>query len=533
VVSRALYNWLAGAAASIQTSEVCRIPVTKPNPIRTRRTEKGIALLISIFILLLISVMAIALIVASGTESALAGNYRSSTGVYYAALAGLEEARGRLALKNPNAFQNTNPGFFPGPGNTLTIGNILYVLNPSPTENAANILTTYQDTDYNNEFGPNKLASATITTTSSVWNTAPLNGLGVTGPLYKWVRINPVSEQSLGIDTSPYDGTIDPTPVYYDGANLNDRNNGGQVLEITSLAALPNGSEKMVQYLVAPNSGIFVPFPAAVTLLGNNVDYTGPNSGTWFVNGNDTITLGNCNPGASVYAVGYYNGSDSSRSNIDTGTFTGHATNYTGQGGFTPNLGNISGSIPASLQKPSQLDALGTSITQIADVVITPTPPSTSIDGSQLSAATPSMSSSNPITVVVNGDLDLTSWHNTGYGLLLVTGTLTYDPDASWYGAVVLIGQASMVGSRAGSGKFVGGMFLAKTRDASGNLFPDPNLPSNSGSGFTPPDPRAYGSNIELTPTMGGSGVYYSSCWIKAALPTGNYTVLSFHEISQ
>ena len=41
--------------------------------IRAKQAEKGIALLISIFILLLISVVAIALIVSSGTETALAG----------------------------------------------------------------------------------------------------------------------------------------------------------------------------------------------------------------------------------------------------------------------------------------------------------------------------------------------------------------------------------------------------------------------------------------------------------------------------
>ncbi len=44
------------------------------------------------------------------------------------------------------------------------------------------------------------------------------------------------------------------------------------------------------------------------------------------------------------------------------------------------------------------------------------------------------MSLSNPMTVVVNGDLDLSGWHNAGFGLLLVTGTLHYDPDASWNG---------------------------------------------------------------------------------------------------
>src|SRR2546421_12903018 len=85
---------------------------------RKRRTEEGIALLISIFILLLISIVAIALIVSSGTESALAGNYRSSTGVYYAALSGLEEARGRLLSKNPDAFTTTNASNFLPPAGT-------------------------------------------------------------------------------------------------------------------------------------------------------------------------------------------------------------------------------------------------------------------------------------------------------------------------------------------------------------------------------------------------------------------------------
>src|SRR6266850_4486073 len=105
------YNWLGAAAVSIPISEAEGIEVSARNTIRKRRREAGIALLISIFVLLLISVVAIALIVSSGTESALAGNYRSSTGVYYAALAGLEEARGRLVVKNPNSFNTTAGGF--------------------------------------------------------------------------------------------------------------------------------------------------------------------------------------------------------------------------------------------------------------------------------------------------------------------------------------------------------------------------------------------------------------------------------------
>src|SRR5271170_7422057 len=69
---------------------------------RARTAESGVALLISLFALLLICVVGIALIMASGTDSALTGNYHSATSVYYAALAGLEEGRGRMLVKSPN-----------------------------------------------------------------------------------------------------------------------------------------------------------------------------------------------------------------------------------------------------------------------------------------------------------------------------------------------------------------------------------------------------------------------------------------------
>jgi len=254
------------------------------------------------------------------------------------------------------------------------------------------------------------------------------------------------------------------------------------------------------------------------------VDYTGPFVNSWQVTGNDTISLGSCTPGASVWAIGYYNNSDASYNSITASGAVAtppYRNNYTGVGGggVKPNVGYIGASIPGTFQKPSQLDALAQSITQNADAVI---------PGPAIGANLPSaMSPSNLMTVVVNGDLDLTGWHDQGYGLLLVTGNLTYDPDASWYGIVLLIGQGYMAGSHSGSGQFVGGVFLAKTRNTSGTLFPDPNLPNSNGTGGT------YGSNIQFNSSMGGQGVYYSSCWINAALPTGRYNILSFHEISQ
>jgi len=126
----------------------------KQQRVRNSKSEEGIALLISIFVLLLISVVAIALIVSSGTESALAGNYRSSTGVYNAAIAGLEEVRARLRPSTPISFKNTDPAFLPSGGASLVPCAPVYMINPLGGENVTPWVpgSTYADTEFNQEF---------------------------------------------------------------------------------------------------------------------------------------------------------------------------------------------------------------------------------------------------------------------------------------------------------------------------------------------------------------------------------------------
>jgi len=174
-------------------------------------------------------------------------------------------------------------------------------------------------------------------------------------------------------------------------------------------------------------------------------------------------------------------------------------------------VGNTSGlKMNLNWLTPSGLDAVVQDITNGADAVITgPATPSSFPSG---------MSASNPMTIVVNGDLNLNGWHNTGYGLLLVTGTLKYDPDASWQGVVLIIGQGNFVSTRGGTGEIDGAMFIAKTRDASGNLLADPNL---GGSSFSQ---TGSGSNQ-------GLGIRYNSCLARSAVGPITYKVVSFREI--
>jgi len=508
--------------------------VSARNTIRRRRREAGIALLISIFVLLLISVVAIALIVSSGTESALAGNYRSSTGVYYAALAGLEEARGRLLAKNPSSFKITDPsGFLPAPGTPLNIGDAYYVINPLAGETVApwdvGTSTTYPDLEFGLEFASSGFSQPANPSPSanSVWNRSPLNSLNVPGPLYKWVRINAVSEVSLKLDVDHDNLADSTTPLYYD-VSLSRFSNSStvgpqvlpQVLEITSFAVLPNGSQKLVQYLVAPVPLTLPPFLAALTLSGSNGSdpmFQAPanNNGyavkgdNWDCNGNPAGT-----PVRAIGVYGDYSGGSSApgvagiKGGIPPSPPSPARWNYTGQGA-APDVYYLN-----SFQTPSQLNALAQTIIQSADAVV----PAGSAATQTAFMNSLGMSPSNMMTVVRNGDLDLSHWGNTGYGLLLVTGNFTMDPDNGWRGIILVIGEGKINNTdNTGSREIDGAVFVART----------------SSSGVALPDPDLGGASVTFDPNMQGTGIRYSNCWIQKAQPIGSYKVLSFHEIPQ
>ena len=504
-----------------------------------RQSDAGVALLIAIFALLLISVVAIALVVSSGTDTALAGNYRMATSAYYAGAAGLEEARGRLLYKNPNYINagSSYNALFPTQGATaFQLYDVLYIINPanSETVDPTDSSGPYYDNEFVSEFQI-PITSATVHT-PSVTSISPMGGFP--GPTFKWVRINAITEKALGLDVDGLHANDGTTLLYYNGTGLyrcfTPPNCSGnpEVLELTALAVMPDKSTKLVQYVVAPNSLQYVlppawptgAFPAALTLAGNGVAYAGPDTSGFYVNGNDPTTGRTCaNPAVSpVSAIGYTNSAD--QSNVVSGiptTPVNDTGNYTGapppSGPPTPSVGQVT--LPPVLQKPSQVEQLIQTITQSADVVLSPTPPAASVRGSALTAAASGIWPTMPMTIVVNGDLDLTSWHNIGYGLLLVTGNLIYDPDASWQGIVLVIGKGTITGAHGGIGQFNGAVMVARSRDPiSGTVLPDPNLGASS---------------VTFTSNMGGAGIYFNSCSILQALTPTNFRVLSLREISQ
>ena len=498
---------------------------------RKTRRQGGIALLIAIFVLLLISVVAIALLVSSGTETALGANYRTSSTVYYAAIAGLEEARGRLlppVTKNPKYFGiPVIPMPFP-------LDQTVYVINRLPGENIVpwDPGNAFYDNEYQTEFTKQAKDVASFQSVNSVWDN---NIQDIPGPIFKWVRINAATEKSLFLQVNASGSYDSTTAIYYDPFHLNTTANpwpslvvgptatAVQVLEVTALASLPIGSQKILQYLVAPVGPTtplvgtpIVPslsFPSALTMDGNDVLFSVPSASAFHVSGidqNDPLNVlpNGCTPGPNpVAGVGYTNNGDASQANITSAILPANQPQYTGFGGSTPNVlpvGGVAG-LAANLQTVSGLSALVQTITQNADVVI---------NGPATQAEMPAgMSITNPMTIVVNGDLTFNGWHNTGFGILLVTGTFTYDPDASWDGIVLVIGQGIISSHQGGAGTFYGAMLVANTVGGIGN---------NLGP-----------SSFDFTSTAGSQGIYYSSCWINYVQAPVRYKVFSFHEIRQ
>jgi Tfp pilus assembly protein PilX len=489
-----------------------------------RSSEDGIALLIAIFVLLLISVVAIALLVSSGTETALGANYRTSSTVYYAAIAGLEEARGRLLPKNPNYFDNSDPSFIPASPTPLQLGQTRYVINRSLGENIVpwDSSNSYYDNEYQTEFGT-AASSASWQSVPSVWDN---NVQGIPGPIFKWVRINAATEQSLFLQVNASGSYNNSTPIYYDPAHVNTSGNpwpslivnvsppstAVQALEITALAALPTGSQKVLQYLVAPVS-VNLSFPAALTLDGYADVFNSPDHSAWVVQGNSDGGDSACSPAGPipypVYAVAVPDNPDVGNVISGIPTSPNETVNFTGLGA-APSVARAT--LATSLQTVQGLNQIAQTIIQNADAILP--------GGTNESNLPSAMSITNPMTVAVEGDFTLGTGIPAGYGLLLVTGNFTYATGANWNGIVLVIGKGTMTASENGSGgAFNGAVLIAQTLDSSGNLLPGPH-----------PGPATF--NDTLSGSV-GRGFVYNCGWIQQAQAPLTYKILSFHEIRQ
>src|SRR6516162_3634178 len=91
-----------------------------------RANERGIALLLCLLALVLLTGLGIGLLYMSDAETQVNSNYRGSQQAYFAATAGLQNVRERMTPANTGAHALTLPNLMPG-----NAGSVLYVTNPA------------------------------------------------------------------------------------------------------------------------------------------------------------------------------------------------------------------------------------------------------------------------------------------------------------------------------------------------------------------------------------------------------------------
>ena len=100
-------------------------------PARAVRRERGVALVMTIFGLLLLTAVAVAMMYSSDSETMISVNYRDKQVSTYAALSGLQEARQRV---HPIFGDLATANLIPTQTPTTANGQVLYILNPDPTK---------------------------------------------------------------------------------------------------------------------------------------------------------------------------------------------------------------------------------------------------------------------------------------------------------------------------------------------------------------------------------------------------------------
>ena len=253
---------------------------------RTARSkkERGVALLIALFALMLLAAVAFEMMYVADVETVVNDNFRSSQRSYDAAWSGVQEARERLMPTNVLPHLIISPVALPG-----VAGSIIYIRNPRTPEVVGSIDPTLATNAYfDNEIchenfvglglanpgigipcaaGPPAGSVFYVTSDAPFTNTA--------GALdYKWVRItqkanntvNPgggvlyglVSGNAATSNTIPvcWDGTNQwPKPAGYVTCDDSPPPAGGNYMKtvyiVTSLAVTPTGARRMAQMEVA------------------------------------------------------------------------------------------------------------------------------------------------------------------------------------------------------------------------------------------------------------------------------------------
>lgn len=506
-----------------------------------RHHQAGIAMLIVIMALLVVTAVAAGMMIYSTSEVKVDANYRDEQVALFAAKAGLEEARDRMLSGNGSPI--TLPAIMPGQsgGSYAT-----YIVSSSSITPWTSGNSIYNVPTFDSEFMceiTSAGCSATSFPNSSTCCTSVTTNASYSGPVanqvpYQWVRVNLKTNKTIDAATG--------TPHW---VSSTDANAGDQVFfdsqsspphecvaitcpagdtvepvyEVTSYAVTPRGTIRMLQDDIAAFT-FNLNLKSPLSIPGTVGSFSGGNSKNYQIDGFDgsgsAPAVAGCTPnGPGGPAVSVQNGS--SANVVQPGlprpaNYTGNSCSY--YSGGQGCIGNAT--LPTSMNSPSQLDSTLSTIAANSNVCLGCGGTAGTYSFSNIASGLPGGSwpnaATNPQVVYVNGNLDI-SGSNTGSGILVVTGNLTYDGNSSWNGIILVVGQGTTTYNvnGGGNGQFNGAIFVATTKDSTGKEL----------ANFGTSDFNINGG--------GGSGIFYNSCWINNVQRPTSYVVLSAKQISQ
>src|SRR5258707_513086 len=241
------------------------------------KKERGMALLLTLFALLLLSAIGLFMVLSSMTETRIDANYGTGLRAYYSARSGLEEARDRITYPStsttkPGGLADLLPQDIAGDTN-----GVLYVLTPAggetvdPTDPTSPYFDDELCHDYNS--GTPRDIKCTMVPVVPNWQLAPQFSLApASGQMgYKWIRINIKTNRIADpyfVDQNASGMPVD-TRICWDGQTEQlspggknpscDANGMQTVYMLTALAATPqarglNGARKLLRAeIVAPS----------------------------------------------------------------------------------------------------------------------------------------------------------------------------------------------------------------------------------------------------------------------------------------
>src|SRR5712692_2042997 len=174
-----------------------------------RSNQRGVALFLALFALLIVTALALGMMYLADTETSINGNYRDDQAAFYAARAGLEEARDRMRSNAGSGISISGnlPTALPGAAN-----GVLYILNPSGGESVSPWTPTTGSSA--NKYFDDEIclevncSGGQVPPTSGWYITPTLSASSsyASNPVlpYKWMRLNLKTNRSAAGTASTY-----------------------------------------------------------------------------------------------------------------------------------------------------------------------------------------------------------------------------------------------------------------------------------------------------------------------------------------